>query len=95
MNLELTFVDWFHNVRIVLNDAKNNMSWKKPLDPSLDDATEMAENVFMSHSDDSIVVQCILIAMEPDLQRRFGKWGPYETITEWKACGDLAYHCMV
>jgi hypothetical protein len=80
------FVDWFRNLRIVLKSAKKDYVLEQTLGPApADNATEDAFNVFQSRSDDCIAVQCAMLAsMEPELQRRFEDWGPYETITELK-----------
>ena len=80
------FVDWFRNVRIVLRGTKKEYVLDATLGaPPLDDATEEAERLFQQHSDDYITVQCALLAaMEPELQKRFETWGPYETINELK-----------
>ena len=41
--------------------------------------------LFYQHSNDYIAVQCaMLAAMEPELQKRFKNWGPFETINELK-----------
>ena len=80
------FVDWYRNVRIVLKGAKKDYVLEATLgDPPADNATEDAFNVFQTRSDDYISVQCALLAcMEPELQRRFEDWGPFETINELK-----------
>ena len=80
------FVDWYRNVRIVLRGAKKEYVLDATLgDPPADDATEDTQNVYQSRSDDYIAVQCVILAaMEPELQKRFENWGPYETINELK-----------
>ena len=80
------FVDWYRNVRIVLKGAKKEYVIEQTLrNPPSAEATQMAHNVYSSRCDDYIVVQCALLAaMEPELQKRFENWGPYETIVEHK-----------
>ena len=80
------FVDWYRNVRIVLKGVKKEYVLEATLgDPPLENAPEQAQNVYQTRSDDYIIVQCaILAAMEPNLQKRFEDWGPYETIVELK-----------
>ena len=79
-------MDWFHNLRIVLKGAKKDYVLEQILgDAPPEDATNDARNVFQSRSNDFIAVQCAMLAsMEPELQRRFEDWGPYETINEPK-----------
>ena len=79
-------MDWFHNLRIVLKGAKKDYVLEQTLgDAPPEDATDDARNVFQSRSNDFIAVQCAMLAsMEPELQRRFEDWGPYETINEPK-----------
>jgi hypothetical protein len=51
------FVDWYRNVRIVLKGAKKDYVLEATLgDPPPDGATEEAENVYQSRSDDYIAV---------------------------------------
>ena len=80
------FVDWYRNVRIVLKGCKKDYVLEATLGDSPDDnATEEAMNLFYQRSDDYIAVQCaMLAAMEPELQKRFENWGPFETINELK-----------
>ena len=71
------FVDWYRNVRIVLKGCKKDYV----LEATLGDSPEEAMNLFHQRSDDYIGVQCaMLAAMEPELQKRFENWGPFETI---------------
>jgi hypothetical protein len=67
------FVDWFRNVRIVLNGARKDYVLDATLgDTPTDNATEAAQEVFQRCSDDYITVQCALLAsMELELQKRF------------------------
>lgn len=80
------FVDWYRNVRIVLKGVKKDYVLEASLgDPPADNATDEAVNLFQQRSDDYITVQCALLAaMEPELQKRFENWGPFETVTELK-----------
>jgi hypothetical protein len=53
--------------------------------PPADNATKAAQEVFQRRSDGYITVQCALLAsMEPELQKRFQNWGPFETVNELK-----------
>ena len=78
------FVDRYRNVRIGLKGCNKDYVLDATLGDSPDEnATEEAMNLFYQHSDDYISVQCaMLAAMEPELQKRFENWGPYETINE-------------
>ena len=80
------FVDWYRNVRIVLKGCKKDYVLEATLgDSPPENATEEAMNLFYQRSDDYIAVQCaMLAAMEPELQKRFENWGPFETINELK-----------
>ena len=79
-------MDWYRNVRIVLKGCKKDYVLEATLGDFPDDnATEEAMNLFYQRSDDYIVVQCaMLAAMEPELQKRFENWGPFERINELK-----------
>ena len=73
-------------MRIVLKGAKKEYVLEVTLGqhPGLD-ATEAARDLFDKRHDDYIAIQCaILAAMEPELQKRFENWGPFETINELK-----------
>src|SRR5664279_4437422 len=78
------FADWYRNVRIVMKGAKKDYVFEATLgDAPYDNATQTVLDLFQQRSDDYIGVQCaILAAMEPELQKRFENWGPYETIVE-------------
>lgn len=73
MNVELNFVDWYCNVRIILKGAKKDYVFEETLrDAPLDDATKQSSKLFWSRSNDYIDVQCTLLAsMEPEHQNRF------------------------
>ena len=79
-------MDWYRNVRIVLKGCKKDYVLEATLgDSPNDNATEEAMNIFYQRCDDYIDVQCaMLVAMEPELQKRFENWGPFETINELK-----------
>ena len=81
------FTDWYRNLRIVLKSAKKEYILEKTLgDAPPDSATVDEVNVYQSRSDDSIAVQCIMLAsMEPELQKRFENYGAYEIIVELTA----------
>ena len=80
------FTDWYRNVRIVLKSAKKDYVLSQTLGALPDTATEDEIRIHQSKSDDSIAVQCIMLAsMEPDLQKRFENWAAYELIQELKA----------
>jgi uncharacterized protein YeeX (DUF496 family) len=72
------FVDWFHNVRIVLKDAKKDYVLVETLgDPPVEEATLGAKELYQQHVDDYVIVQCALLAsMEPELQKRFENLTP-------------------
>ena len=81
------FTDWYRNLRIVLKSAKKEYILEKTLgDAPPDSATADEVNIYQSRSDDSIAVQCIMLAsMEPELQKRFENYGAYEIIVELTA----------
>src|SRR5664279_4924187 len=78
------FADWYRNMRIVVKGAKKDYVLQATLsDAPNDNATQAVLDLFQTRSDDYIAIQCaILAAMEPELQKRFENWSPYETIVE-------------
>ena len=73
-------------MRIVLKGAKKDYVLEATLGDATDNnATQAVLDLFQQRSDDYIAVKCpILAAMEPELQKRFENWDPYETIVELK-----------
>jgi hypothetical protein len=61
------FVDWFHNVRIVLKGVKKDYVLDATLgSPHVEEETPTAKELYQQQLDDYIRVQCTLLAsMEP------------------------------
>ena len=74
------YMDWVHNLRIILIAAQKNYVLKAPLSarPTAD-ATDDVKNVWQSKADDYSIFQCaMLYSLEPGLQRHFECHGAYE-----------------
>src|SRR3990170_1769717 len=79
------FVDWAHNLRIILTAAQNAYVLDAPLGAPPPPATMDVVNAWQSHVDDYSIVQCaMLYGLEPGLQRRFKRHGAYEMFQELK-----------
>ena len=80
------YMDWVHNLRIILIAAQKNYVLEAPLGarPAVD-ATDDVKNVWQSKADDYSIVQCaMLYSLESGLQRPFEHHGAYETFQELK-----------
>jgi hypothetical protein len=74
------FMDWYHNVTIVLKSTKDSVLLQT-LGELPATITDDETHIYQSKSNDSIIVQCVMLAsMEPDLQKHFENWGAYEII---------------
>ena len=75
----------FRDLRIILIAAQKNYVLEAPLGDKPPPANVDALNVWQSRSDDYTIVQCaMLYGLEPGLQRRFERHGPYEMFQELK-----------
>ena len=78
------FVDWAHNLRLILQAGKK----KYVRDAALGDeppATSDQDvfNAWQSRKEDYLVVQCVVLyGIEPGLQRWFERHGAYEMFQE-------------
>ena len=80
------YMDWVHNLRIILIASQNNYVMEAPLGarPAAD-ATDNVKNVWQSKADDYSIVQCaMLYVLELGLQRCFERLGAYEMFQELK-----------
>src|SRR4051812_12215827 len=77
------YMDWVHNLRIILIDAQKSYVLEAPLGarPAAD-ATDDIKNVWQSNY--SIVQRAMLYGLESGLQRRFERHGAYEMFQELK-----------
>ena len=80
------YMDWVHNLRIILIAAQKNYVLKAPLGARPAAGAEVdVMNVWQARSDDYLIVQCaMLYNLESGLQRRFERHGPYEMFPELK-----------
>ena len=79
------YMDWVHNLRIILIPAQKNYVLEAPLGDKPPPANVDALNISQTRSDDYTIVQCaMLYGLEPGLQRRFERHGPYEMFQELK-----------
>ena len=80
------YVDWVHNLRIILTATQKAYV----LDAPLGVPTPLASfvdvvNIWQSKADDYSIFQCaMLYGLEPGLQRRFERHGAYEMFQELK-----------
>ena len=78
------YMDWVHNLRIILIAAQKNYILEAPLDarPAAG-ATPDVMNAWQSKADDYSIIQCaMLYGLEPGLKRRFERHGAYEMLQE-------------
>ena len=80
------YMDWVHNLRIILIAAQKNYVLKAPLgDKPAAGAMPDVMNTWQSKADDYSIVQCaMLYGLEPGLQRCFERHGAYEMFLELK-----------
>src|SRR3954471_5255279 len=80
------FVDWFRNLRIVLNAGNLTYVLDAPLgDPPAANATDEVKNVFLARKNQYSTVQCaILYGLESELQKRFENHDPHDIVCELK-----------
>ena len=80
------FMNWYHNLRIILTAAKKAYVLDAPLgEPPAPVATDEEANAYETRNEDHTMVQCgILYAMEPELQKHFEHHGVFEMIEELK-----------
>ena len=78
------YMDWVHNLRIILIAAQKNCVLEAPLGAKpATGATPDVMNVWQSKADDYSIVQCaMLYGLETGLQRRFEHHGAYEMFQE-------------
>ena len=80
------YMDWVHNLMIILIAAQKNYILEAPLGarPAAG-ATPDVMNVWQSKADDYSIVQCaMLYGLEPGLQKHFECHGAYEMFEELK-----------
>ena len=76
------YTDWVHNLRIILIATQKKYVLEAPLGAR---PADDVKNVWQSKADDYSIVQCaMLYGLEPGLQRRFERHGPYEMFQELK-----------
>jgi hypothetical protein len=82
----INFVDWYHNLKIVLKHQKKELVLDAPLpDPPANTATHAERDRYEKKCDESNEVSCLmLVSMTPDLQKRFEDWPAYDMIGELK-----------
>ena len=82
----INYMDWVHNLRIILIAAQNNHVLDAPLgERPVAGADVDVMNVWQARSDDYSIVQCaMLYGLESGLQRRFERHGPYNMFQELK-----------
>ena len=79
------YTDWVRNLRIILIAAQKNYFLEAPLGVPPAPATSDIVNAWQSRVDDYSIVECaMLYGLEPGLQRRFERHGPYEMFQELK-----------
>ena len=79
------YMDWVHNLRIILIDAHKNYFLDAPLGDKPPPANLDTMNVWQTRSNDYSIVQCaMLYGLEPELQRCFECHGAYEMFQELK-----------
>ena len=80
------YMDWVHNLRIILIAAYNNYVLEAQLGARpVVGADADIMNVWQTRSDDYSIVQCaMLYGLESELQRRFERHGAYEMFQELK-----------
>jgi hypothetical protein len=85
-NTGSNLMDWFRNLRIILNVARRIYVLDAPLsDPPIETASEDEKKVFRTRKDDYGVVQCAMMyGLESELQQHFKKNGPYEIMQRSK-----------
>ena len=76
------FIAWYHNLRIVLRQEKNEYALEKPYPDDLpDDATDSARAAYKKHCNDAINVNYLMLAtMSPDLQKQYEHTNAYNKI---------------
>jgi hypothetical protein len=81
------YVDWVHNLRIVLWSAKKMYVLETPLPAKpAETAPKDEQNVWATNDDDHNLVQCLMLAcMSPELQKRFEFHKAHDMIRELDA----------
>src|SRR3954462_2610599 len=79
-------VDWFRNLRIVLNAGNLTYVLDAPLgDPPAANDTDEVKNVFLAQKNQYSTVQCaILYGLESELQKSFENHDPLDIVRELK-----------
>ena len=80
------FVDWAHNLKLLLQAGKTDYVLNVALgdDPPAA-ADQDAKNAWLARKEDYLVVQCaVLYALEPGIQHRFERHGAFEMFEELK-----------
>src|SRR3954468_15669447 len=80
------FVDWFRNLRIVLNAGNLTYVLDAPLgDRPTADATDEVKNVFLAQKNQYSTVQCVILyGLESELHKRFDNFDPHDIVRELK-----------
>src|SRR3954471_21381366 len=76
------FVDWFRNLRIVLNAGNLTYVLDAPLgNPPAADAIDEVKNVFLARKNPYSTVQCaIFYGLESEFQKRFENHDPHDIV---------------
>src|SRR4051812_33138972 len=80
------FVDWFRNLRIVLNAGNLTYVLDAPLgEPPVATATDEVKNVYLTRKNQYSTIQfAILYGLESELQKMFEKHDPHDIVRELK-----------
>ena len=80
------FLDWHHNLRIVLKHERKLYVIDQPFPNELAaDAPRAEKNAYSKHKDDSLDVTCIMLAiMDPELQKQMEDMEAYDMIVHLK-----------
>jgi hypothetical protein len=67
------FIDWYHNLRIVLRQEKKDYVLEQHYPDDLPDGASAADRrAYEKHCNDSLYVSCLMLAtMSPDLQKQY------------------------
>jgi hypothetical protein len=76
------FIDWHHNLRIVLRQEKKEYVLEQSYPNDLPDNANAAEcKAYEKHCNDSLDVSCLMLAtMSPDLQKQYEHADAYTMI---------------
>ncbi|KAK1605090.1 hypothetical protein QYE76_028763 [Lolium multiflorum] len=80
------FTDWFRHVRIFLSGGNLQFVLDAPLgDPPAEDETDEVKAVYATRKTRYSQVQCAILCLESNLQKRFEHHDPHELMNELKA----------